>query len=160
MKTTVTLDRLDIKILAALQKEGSLSNQSLAEKIGLSPSPCSRRVKHLEDTGVIENRVVLLDRKKLGLDITVIIQIGMDRHTTERFEAFEEQISQYDEVVECYLITGQDADYMLKLLVPDMEAYQNFLLNSITQIPGVSSVHSSFVMRRVVDSNALPLDYL
>ena len=159
MKKPIQLDRLDIKILAALQQDGSLSNQSLSEKIGLSASPCSRRVKHLEDLGVIENRVVLLDRKKLGLDITVIIQIGMDRHTTERFDVFEEQISQFDEVVECYLITGQDADYMLKVLVPDMEAYQNFLLNNITQIPGVSSVHSSFVMRRVVDSNALPLAY-
>ncbi|MCK5902785.1 MAG: Lrp/AsnC family transcriptional regulator [Cocleimonas sp.] len=160
MKKNINLDRFDIKILNELQKNGSISNQNLADSIGLSASPCSRRVKQLEDSGVIESRVTVLDRKKLGLDITVIIQIGMDRHTNERFTAFEAKISQYEEVIECYLITGQAADYMLKVVVPDMQAYQHFLLNRITQIAGVSSVHSSFVMRRVIDSHALPLAYL
>jgi len=160
MKSNIELDVFDIKILHELQQNGGLTNQELAEKIGLSASPCSRRVKILEDSGVIENRVTLLDRKKLGLDITAIIQIGMDRHTPEKFEVFETQLKAYDEVVECYLITGQDADYIIKVVVPDMDAFQEFLLNHITTIPGVSSVTSSFVMRRVVDTGALPLKYL
>ncbi len=160
MKSKIELDAFDIKILHELQSNGGLSNQELAEKIGLSASPCSRRVKILEAQGIIENRVTLLDRKKLGLDITAIIQIGMDRHTPEKFDVFESQLKAYDEVIECYLITGQDADYIVKVVVPDMDAYQEFLLNHITTIPGVSSVTSSFVMRRVVDTGALPLKYL
>ena len=160
MKSRIELDAFDIKILHELQTNGGLSNQELAEKIGLSASPCSRRVKILEDQGIIENRVTLLDRKKLGLDITAIIQIGMDRHTPDKFDVFESQLKAYDEVIECYLITGQDADYIIKVVVPDMDAFQEFLLNHITTIPGVSSVTSSFVMRRVVDTGALPLKYL
>ena len=104
--------------------------------------------------------VTILDHKKLGLSLTAIILIGMDRHTPERFAAFEEQVGEYPEVQECYLITGQSADYMLKVVVPDMDHYHHFLLNRITRIPGVSGVHSSFVLRRVIDSTALPLGYL
>jgi Lrp/AsnC family leucine-responsive transcriptional regulator len=154
------LDRFDKRILAELQKDGGLTNQHLAERIGLSPSPCSRRVKQLEEAGIIQRRVTLLDRRKLGLSLTAIIQISMDRHTPERFEAFEAKVRQYPEVQECYLITGQDADYLVKVVVPDMDHYQEFLLNKITRIDGVSGVHSSFVMRRVVDSTELPLAYV
>ncbi|MEJ2345756.1 MAG: Lrp/AsnC family transcriptional regulator [Gammaproteobacteria bacterium] len=147
------IDRLDRRILAELQRDGGLTNQELAERIGLSPSPCSRRVRQLEDAGIILRRVTLLDRQKLGLDLTAVIQIGMDR-------VFEEKVGSYPEVQECYLITGQQADYLLKVVVPDMEHYQEFLLNKITRIEGVSGVHSSFVMRRVVDSTELPLGYV
>ncbi|MEJ2380485.1 MAG: Lrp/AsnC family transcriptional regulator [Gammaproteobacteria bacterium] len=154
------IDRLDRRILAELQRDGGLTNQELAERIGLSPSPCSRRVRQLEDAGIILRRVTLLDRQKLGLDLTAVIQIGMDRHTPERFRVFEEKVGSYPEVQECYLITGQQADYLLKVVVPDMEHYQEFLLNKITRIEGVSGVHSSFVMRRVVDSTELPLGYV
>lgn len=154
------LDRTDRRILAALQTNGSLNNQQLAEQVGLSPSPCLRRVKALEEAGIIIDRVTVLDHKKLGLSLTAIIMIGMDRHTPERFEAFERQVAQYPEVQQCYLITGQDADYMLKVVVPDMDGYHQFLLNRITRIPGVSGVHSSFVLRRVIDTTALPLGYL
>ena len=140
MKSNIKLDSYDVKILQALQKNGGLTNQELADNIGLSASPCSRRVKMLEENGIIENRVTLLDRKKLGLDITAIIQIGMDRHTPEKFNVFETQVTAYEEVIECYLITGQDADYIIKVVVPDMDAFQEFLLNHITTIPGVSSV--------------------
>jgi Lrp/AsnC family leucine-responsive transcriptional regulator len=160
MPETLKLDRFDKRILAELQKDGSLTNQVLAERIGLSPSPCSRRVKQLEEGGIIQRRVTLLDRRKLGLSLTAIIQISMDRHTPERFEAFEAKVRQYPEVQECYLITGQDADYLLKVVVPDMDHYQEFLLEKITRIEGVSGVHSSFVMRRVVDSTELPLAYV
>ena len=160
MAESLKMDRFDRRILAELQRDGGLSNQELAERIGLSSSPCSRRVKQLEDAGVIEKRVTLLDRRKLGLTLTILIQISMDRHTPERFETFEAKIKSYPEVLECYLITGQDADYLLKVVVPDMDHYQEFLLNKITRIEGVSGVHSSFVMRRVVDTTALPLGYL
>ncbi len=155
----IKIDRIDRRILELLQQDGGLSNQELAARVGLSPSPCLRRVKALEEAGIILNRVTLLDRKKLGLDLTVLILIGMDRHTPERFEEFETKVAELPEVQECYLITGQDADYMLKVVVPDMDAYHVFLLNKITRIPGVSGVHSSFVLRRVIDSTVLPLSY-
>ena len=154
------IDRTDRRILELLQKDGGLSNQELAEQVGLSPSPCSRRVRALEEAGIILRRVTLLERKKLGLSLTVIIQIGMDRHTPERFEEFETQVASFPEVQECYLITGQEADYMLKIVVPDMDTYQHFLLSKVTRIPGVSGVHSSFVLRRVVDNTELPLGYV
>jgi Lrp/AsnC family leucine-responsive transcriptional regulator len=160
MSEPLKLDRFDLRILAELQKDAGQTNQELAERIGLSPSPCSRRVKHLEEAGIIQQRVTLLDRRRLGLALTAIIQISMDRHTPERFDAFEAEVRQYPEVQECYLITGQEADYLLKVVVPDMDHYQEFLLNKITRIEGVSGVHSSFVMRRVVDSTELPLGYV
>ena len=157
---TLDLDRTDIRILQLLQADGSLTNLQLAEQVGLSPSPCSRRVRALEDSGLIRSRHALIDQKALGLDLTVIIQISMDRHTPERFEKFEDTVARFPEVQQCYLITGQDADYLLKVVVPDMDAYQQFLLNKITRIEGVSGVHSSFVMRKVVDTTALPLHYV
>jgi Lrp/AsnC family leucine-responsive transcriptional regulator len=159
-QSLVKLDRIDRQILELLQQHGELTNQDLSERVGLSPSPCSRRVKAMEDAGIILRRVTLLDHKKLGLALTAIILIGMDRHTPERFEEFEAQVGQYPEVQQCYLITGQDADYMLKVVVPDMDHYHDFLLNKITRIKGVSGVHSSFVLRRVIDNTAQPLGYL
>ncbi len=153
-------DRTDRRILELLQKDANLSNQELAEKVGLSPSPCLRRVKALEEAGVILGKVTLLERKQLGLSLSVLIQISMDRHTPERFELFEQTVADLPEIQQCFLITGQDADYMLKVVVPDMDAYQEFLLNKITRIPGVSGVHSSFILRRVIDTTALPLGYI
>jgi Lrp/AsnC family leucine-responsive transcriptional regulator len=154
------LDAYDLKILALLQADGSMSNQEIADRIGLSPSPCSRRIKQLEQVGVIARRVVQLSQKALGLDLTVLIHIRMDRHTPERFEQFEAVVRRCPEVLECYLITGQDADYQLKVIVPSMDAYQDFLLNKITKIEGVNGVHSSFVLRKAIDTTALPLSYL
>ena len=154
------LDKIDLKILRELQRDGTISNLELAEKIGLSPSPCARRVKQLEESGIISRRVTLLDPSKLGLKLTALIQIAMDRHTPDRFEEFERQVASYPEVVECALITGQSADYLLKVIVPDMEYYQEFLLNKITRIKGVSDVHSSFIMRQVIQSTELPLNHL
>ncbi len=154
------LDRTDRRILEALQQNGALNNQQLAEVVGLSPSPCLRRVRALEEAGIILDRVTVLDHKKLGFSLTAVILIGMDRHTPERLGTFEQQVAEYPEVQECFLLTGQSADYMLKVVVPDMDHYHEFLLNKITRIPGVSGVHSSFVLRRVVSTTALPLKYL
>ncbi|MBK1871838.1 Lrp/AsnC family transcriptional regulator [Marinobacter sp. 1-3A] len=159
-ETLIQIDKIDRRILEQIQKDASLTNQQLAEKVGLSPSPCLRRVRALEEAGIIVRTVTVLDHKKLGLSLTAIILIGMDRHTPERFATFEEQVSDYPEILECYLVTGHDADYMLKVVVPDMDHYHHFLLNRITRIPGVSGVHSSFVLKRVLDSTALPLGYL
>jgi len=151
----MTLDRYDRKILSVLQQEGRISNQDLAERIGLSPSPCLRRVRALEDAGIIAGYRAHLDAVRLGLSLMALIHISMDRHTPERFAGFEAKVSELPDVLECLLITGQEADYQLKVVVKDMQAYQELLLNRITRIEGVSGVHSSFVMRRVVDKTEL-----
>ena len=153
------LDRLDRRILTLLQEDGSITNLELAERVGLSPSPCSRRVKQLEEAGIIDRRVTLLTPKALGLNLTAYIQVSMDRHTPKRLENFQERIAVHPEVLECSLITGQAADYLVKVVVPDMDAYQEFLLGKITRIEGVTGVQSSFVLRNVVSKTELPLDY-
>jgi Lrp/AsnC family leucine-responsive transcriptional regulator len=152
------LDRTDRRILQALQENGRLSNQDLAEKVGLSPSPCLRRVKHLEEEGVIEKYVALVSGSKLGLKMLALIQVRMDRHTPDRFEQFEKALKGNPQVLELILITGQTADYQVKVLVRDMEEYQDFLLNKITPLPGVSDVHSSFVLRQVISTTVLPIE--
>ena len=154
------LDKLDRRILKELQHNGAITNLELAERIGLSPSPCARRVKQLEEDGIITDRVTLLNASKLALKLTALIQISMDRHTPDRFEIFERQVKKYPEVIECLLITGQTADYQLKVVVPDMEYYQEFLLNKITRIEGVQDVHSSFMLREVINTTELPLTHL
>lgn len=151
------IDRYDRRILEELQKDGRVSNQELAERIGLSPSPCLRRVRALEESGLISGYRAMLDATKLGLSLMALIHISMDRHTPERFANFEEKVSALPEVLECLLVTGQDADYQLKVVVRDMDAFQSLLLEKITRIEGVSGVHSSFVLRRVVDKTALPV---
>ena len=151
------LDRYDRQILQLLQEDGRISNQDLAERIGLSPSPCLRRVRALEEAGLILGYRALLDARKLGLSLMALIHISMDRHTPERFEHFEQEIRDLPEIIECLLITGQDADYQIKAVVRDMDAYQELLLHRITRIPGVTGVHSSFVLRRVVDKTTLPV---
>lgn len=151
------LDRYDRRILEILQEDGRISNQDLAERIGLSPSSCLRRVRALEEAGIIAGYRAALDARALGLTLMALIHISMDRHTPERFENFETRVRAIPEVMECLLITGQDADYQIKAVVRDMDAYQELLLNRITRIEGVTGVHSSFVLRRVIERPALPL---
>lgn len=152
------LDRYDRRLLEILQAEGRITNQELADRIGLSPSPCLRRLRALEESGLIVGYRALLDPRKLGLSLMAVIHISMDRHTPDRFARFEAKIAALPEVLECLLITGQEADYQVKVIVSDMDAYQSLLLSKITSIEGVSGVHSSFVLRRVVDKTALPLE--
>ena len=154
------LDRIDRRILALMQTNGRITNLELADAIGLSPTPCSRRVKRLEQSGIIERHVTLLNQSALGLKLTAIIGISMDRHTPDRFENFEKQVSAFPEVMECSVVTGQTADYLLKAVVPDMEYYEAFLLGKLTRIEGVTGVHSSFVLRRVVGKTELPLEHI
>ena len=144
------LDRTDRRILHLMQTNGRISNLELADQVGLSPTPCSRRVKRLEESGIIEKHVSILNQSMLGLKLTAIIGISMDRHTPDRFANFEQKVSQFPEVMECSIVTGQAADFLLKVVLPDMESYEAFLLGRLTRIEGVSGVHSSFVLRRVV----------
>ncbi|GAA0682512.1 Lrp/AsnC family transcriptional regulator [Marinobacterium maritimum] len=145
------LDRYDRAILQQLQQDGRISNQELADRIGLSPSPCLRRVKALEESGLITGYRALVDAKRMGLNLMALLHISMDRHTPERFENFEREIEQLPQVLECLIITGQDADYQLRVLVKDMDDYHDLLLHKITRIEGVTGVHSSFVLRRVLE---------
>ncbi|HZX31121.1 MAG TPA: Lrp/AsnC family transcriptional regulator [Rhodocyclaceae bacterium] len=151
------MDRYDRLILEVLQADGRISNQDLADRIGLSPSPCLRRVRALEEAGLITGYRALLDAKKLGLTLMALIGISMDQHTPERFANFEASVAAIPEVLECLLITGQQSDYQLKVVIRDMDAYQELLLNRITRITGVTGVHTSFVLRKVVDRTVLPL---
>ena len=152
------LDKIDRRILKELQLNARISNQELADKIGLSPSPCLRRVKHLEETGFIKGYVTELDASRLGLKLMAIVQVAMDRHTPDRFEQFESTIKTFPQVLECIMITGQSADYQLKVLVKDMDEYQDFLLRKLTRITGVSDVRSSFVLRQILSTTAVPID--
>ena len=151
------IDRFDREILVILQQDGRISNQDLADRIRLSPSPCLRRVRTLEDSGLITGYRAMLDAKKLGLSLMALIGISMDQHTPERFANLEAAIEEIPEILECLLITGQQSDYQLKVVVRDMDAYQDLLLNKITRIQGVTGVHTSFVLRKVVDRSSLPV---
>ncbi|AWM81531.1 AsnC family transcriptional regulator [Gammaproteobacteria bacterium ESL0073] len=154
------LDRYDLHILELLQKDASMSNHELANQIGLSPSPCSRRIKQLIDAGYISKQVALLNPKKLGLSLTVFVLIGMDRHTPERFDHFQSILKKHPEVIECCLITGMDADYQLKVIVPDIDCYQKFLLGTLTRIEGVTSVRSCFVLNQIISKTQMPLNFI
>ena len=154
------LDRTDRRILQAMQSNARISNQALTATVGLSPTPCSRRVKRLEESGIIRGHATLLSQPMLGLKLTAYIGISMDRHTPDRFDAFEAEVALYPEVMECSVVTGQSSDYLLKAVVPDMEYYEKFLLGKLTRIPGVAGVHSSFELRRVLQRTELPMDHI
>ena len=154
------MDDIDKKILDLLQSNGKISNQELAEHIALSPSPCSRRVKQLEDEGFIRQYVALLDPVKIGLQLTIMVSVALINHDPKVMKNFEETIASIPEVIQCYLIAGQSADYLLKVMVSNLEAYQSFLLKKLTIIHGVQQVQSSFVLQSIVDSTSLPLDHL
>ncbi|MEP0073250.1 MAG: Lrp/AsnC family transcriptional regulator [Marinomonas sp.] len=153
-------DKIDLNILRELQQDSSLTNQELADRVGLSASPCLRRVKALEESGVIDRKVTILKRSSLGLKLTAFLQISMDRHTPDRFSVFEEEVNDFPEVRNCNLVTGQNCDYLLEVVVEDMETYHDFLLGKLTRIPGVTGVQSSFLLRSVKESTALPLKHL
>ena len=154
------IDRTDKKILEILQSNGQISNQELADQVALSPSPCLRRVKQLTESGYIQKQVTLLNPEKMGLGLTVIVLVGLKSHKPTTMKEFEEHMRLLPEVIQCYLITGQSADYLLKIIVPDLKAYQSFLLGKLTGINGVSNVHSSFILQTICDTTVLPLGHL
>ncbi|MCG6199984.1 Lrp/AsnC family transcriptional regulator [Psychromonas antarctica] len=153
----IKLDRIDKNILQLMQDNARITNLELAERVGLSATPCSRRVKRLEESGIIDKHVTLLKPAMLGLKLTAMIGITMDRHTPERFDNFERSIATLPEVMECLIVTGQSADFLLKVVVRDMQHYEQFLLGQLTRLEGVTGVHSSFVLREIVKKSALPL---
>lgn len=155
---SIELDRIDRHILELMQANGRISNLELADQVGLSATPCSRRVKRLEESGLITGHVTLLDPQALGLNLTAIVGIAMDRHTPDRFESFEKAIASMPEITECSIVTGQSADFLLKVVVRDMQHYEKFLLGQLTRLEGVTGVHSSFVLRNLVNKTALPLN--
>ena len=153
------LDAIDARILTELQSDGGLTNAELAERVGLSPSPCLRRVKLLADAGVIKKRVALVDGNAIDLKVSVFIHVTLEKQIEENLSAFEAAVEARPEVVECYLMTGE-SDYLLRVVVPDLEAYERFLMEHLTRIPGVSNIKSSFALNQVKYSTALPLDHL
>ncbi len=154
------MDRIDKKILEILQTDGRVSNQELAEQVALSPSPCLRRVKQLEEDGYISQYVALLDPIKIGLQLTIMVSVGLNSHDAKKMTHFEKAVASIPEVIQCYLIAGQSADYLLKVVVTNLDEYQSFLLKKLTIIDGVHQVQSSFVLQRIVDKTALPITHL
>lgn len=157
MTQSEDLDNIDKHILRTLQANAKISNLELAESVGLSPTPCARRVKRLEDQGYIERAITVLNQEKLGLNLTVYIAVTMKTHTPEAFEVFEKAIQTFPEVVSCSIVTSRVEDYLLRVVVRDMKHYQEFLLGRLNRIAGVDNMHSSFVLRDVVRFGELPI---
>jgi Lrp/AsnC family transcriptional regulator, leucine-responsive regulatory protein len=156
-KTAVqTLDEIDRKILRHLQEEARISNADLADRVGLSPAPCLRRVRTLEEGRVIRKYVTLLDPAAVNLGVTVFVQISLDLQVEDRLEIFERAMMRRPEVLECYLMTG-DADYLVRVVVPDVAAYERFLKDTLTRIEGVAGIKSSFALKQVKYSTVLPV---
>ena len=150
------LDAIDIRILNELQNDSSHSNVELAKRVHLSPSPCLMRVKALKDKGVIRNYVALADPKVLGLGLNVFISISLKEQSKESLAQFEKRISEHDEVMECYLMTG-DSDYLIRVAVADMGALEKFILEQLTPIAGIEKIRSSFALKQVRYKTALQL---
>lgn len=152
-------DRYDRMILESLQKEGRQANIELAADIGLSPSPCSRRVKMLEESGVIAGYSAILDREKLGLGLTVFVDIKVERHREKEAEAFRNAVSVLPEVVMAHLVSGE-SDFLLQVVVPDLRAYETFLTGTLLKLPGVRDIRSNFAIQTVKPQSPLPLNHL
>ena len=150
------LDTIDIRILNELQNDSSHSNVELAKRVHLSPSPCLKRDKALKDKGIIRNYVALADPKVLGLGLNVFISISLKEQSKEALALFEQRISEHDEVMECYLMTG-DSDYLIRVAVADMGALEKFILEQLTPISGIEKIRSSFALKQVRYKTALPL---
>ena len=153
------LDAIDHRILRALQEDGRLSNVDLAERVGLSPSPCLRRVKRLEQEGYIEAYRVILKRQRIGLGLTVFIGVKIEAHADERADAFQDAIIAMPEVIACHMVSG-DIDYLLEVVVPDLQRYERFLLDRLLAEPMIKEVRSSIAISTLKVAASLPLDHL
>jgi len=150
------VDALDYRILEALQHDGRIANVDLARAVNLSPSPCLTRVRALEADGTIQRYVALLDPKKLGLTVSVLVQVTLERQIESALEVVERAVRERPEVMECYLMTG-DADYLLRVVVPDVPAFERFILDFLSRLPGVGNIKSSFALKQVKYQTELPL---
>lgn len=147
--TLYELDAIDKRLLQILQANARISITELAERVNLSATPCARRVKRLEDSGVITGYHSQTDAQKLGYPLAIFIAVSMDRHTAERFEQFESKVQSFSEVISCSIVTGRTEDYLIKVRVRDMAHYEEFLLHRLNRIEGVAQVHTSFELREV-----------
>ena len=150
------LSSIDRRILENLQNDARLSNVDLARKVGLSPSPCLRRVARLQESGVIRGYATLVDAEAVGLPVSIFVNVSLEKQIETALETFETEIRARPEVMECYLMTG-DADYLLRVVTSDLSAYERFLLDHLTRIPGVKSIKSSFALKQVAYCTALPI---
>ena len=150
------MDYIEYKILSTLQSNARLTNLELAKQVGLSASPCLRRVKSLEDIGIISGYSAIIDQNKVDLSVNVFVQISLERQSEEGLEIFEEKIIEYKEVMEAYLMTGE-ADYLLRIVVKDLQTYEKFLKENLTRIPGISSIRSYFSLKQVTRKYNLPI---
>ncbi len=150
------LDKIDGRILEIIQETGRISNTDLADRVGLSPSPCWRRVRALESNGIIERYVTLVNAKAVGLPINVFATVTLEKQVEPALEAFEKAVTERPEVMECNLMTG-DFDYLLRVVVPDLAAYERFLMDHLTRIKGIASIKSSFSLKQVCYKTALPV---
>jgi len=152
----VALDLIDKKIIKALQENARLSSQELSDQVGISASPCWRRVKALEESGVVTKYVTLINPEALGLSISIFTNVSLDKQIEAALETFQKAVRKRPEVMECYLMTG-DFDYLLRVVVGSLHDYERFLLNHLTKIPGVASIKSSFALKQVKYTTALPV---
>lgn len=149
-------DAIDLSILTELQRDAKLTNVELANRVGLSPSPCLTRVRALESSGVISTYVALLDPESVGATVSVFIQIALERQSEANLDAFEARVLEFAEVMECYLMSG-DSDYLLRVLVRDTADFKDFILDRLSKVPGVANIRSSFALKQVKYSTELPL---
>ena len=150
------MDDIDRKILRLLQRDAHMTAQAIGEAVGLSPSPCLRRIRILEERGVIRGYVALVDQKEVALPVSVFVSVKLERQREEELEAFNAAVTQWPEVVEAYLMTGQQ-DFLLRVVVADLDAYERFLKTRLTRVDGVSSIQSSFALSQLKHTNVLPL---
>jgi Lrp/AsnC family transcriptional regulator, leucine-responsive regulatory protein len=150
------LDAIDRKIVGAVQNDGRISAQALAEKVGLSPSPCARRLRLLEEAGIIKGYTAIIDQTKVGLPISAFASIKLERQREENLDHFARAVAGWPEVADCYLMTGQ-RDYLMRIVVRDLPAYEEFLKSKLTRLEGVASIETSFALGQVKRSETLPL---
>jgi len=153
----IELSQADIKILQLLQENAGLSTAEIAEKIGLSQSPCWRRISRMEQAGVIRKKIVVLDHTKLGMEVVVFVNVSLTTHGRQNLAAFEKEIKKFPEVLECYTVTGQ-MDYLLKIVTKDIQHYESFIRNKLMTLPMIREMHSTIAITEIKDTTELPLE--
>lgn len=156
---SLTLDKTDLRILAELQKNGRLTNVELAERVALSPSPCLRRLKQLEDSGVIRQYVALLDPQRIGLGLQAFVRVMLEKRGNVHIQSFIEAVQHWPEVTHCYAMTGE-MDYLLQVYFEDLEHFSRFVMDELLSHPGVIDVKSSFVLKELKQTTAMPLSHI
>jgi Lrp/AsnC family leucine-responsive transcriptional regulator len=154
------IDAIDRRILGVLQRDGRMSNVALAEEVNLSPSPCLRRLKRLEESGVVAGYRAMLDRRRVGLGLTLFVEIKVTGHSDALASSLETAFNEMEEVVAAHIVSGPSADFLLEVVVPDLEAYEQLLLKKLLTLPGVADVNSNFSLRTIKSSGPLPLGHL